>query len=165
MSQTEQTPLLGGPPIGVHYATPSRFVTFQLVSLLSAVDGVMGTLAFRQIKQQEVIAATFNATLDYTAALSAGLLLQGGGALAGLVCGVVFIVMMLHPSHYETRGTVIAKELTFSVVFLALLASLIYATVSFDRRLLPTEADLLKCSKDHLCHWIFCALHRRALSP
>lgn len=160
MSHTEQTPLLGqSAPAGVHYASPSRFITYQVVSLLSTVDGVLGTFALRQIKGQEIVAATFGATLDYTEAFTAGLLLQGGGALAGLVCGVVFIVMMLHPSHYETRGTVMAKEITFSFVFLALLAALIYATVSHLGHDFGAAGKLTQASADHLRNWTGYTLH------
>ena len=136
MPSTEQTPLLGqqSPSTGVHHATPSRFVTYQAVSLLSAVDGILGTFAYRQWATKTVTAATFGATLDYTDAFISGLLLQGGGALAGAVCGIVFLIMMVHPSHAETKGTVLAKEITFCIVLLALLAALIYATVSFSGR-------------------------------
>lgn len=93
------------------------------------MDGVCGTFALQRFHAKQVLAATYGATIDFRDGWLAGALLTGGGALAGLSCGIVFIVMMLHPSHSETRSTVIAKELGFTLVLLALLAACIYATV------------------------------------
>ncbi|ORY79292.1 hypothetical protein BCR35DRAFT_304690 [Leucosporidium creatinivorum] len=132
---TEQTPLLSSttaaPIAGAHYATARRFVLYQLVSLLSTVDGLCGTFALQRFNAKQVLAATYGATIDFHQGWLAGALLTGGGALAGLSCGIVFIVMMLHPSHHETRSTVVMKELGFTVVLLALLAACIFATVIF----------------------------------
>jgi hypothetical protein len=82
----EATPLLATPSARTHYCTLPRFLVYQVVSLLSAIDGFAGTWTLTIFKKKDVIAAAYGASLDYTDAFFAGLLLTGGGALAGAVC-------------------------------------------------------------------------------
>lgn len=168
MATSEQTPLLASttatPAAGAHYATARRFVLYQLVSLLSTVDGLCGTFALQHFNAKQVLAATYGATLDFRDGWLAGALLTGGGALAGLSCGIVFVVMMLHPSHHETRSTVVAKELGFTLVLLALLAACISATVSFEPLSNPSLFRRLTYHHaGHLCYRSRYALHAWAL--
>jgi hypothetical protein len=166
MATTEQTPLLASitasPAAGAHYATARRFVLYQLVSLLSTVDGLCGTFALQRFNAKQVLAATYGATIDFRQGWLAGALLTGGGALAGLSCGIVFIVMMLHPSHHETRRTVVAKELGFTLVLLALLTTCIYATVGLSRASISLK---LHRSRRSMIQVIFATGHATLYTP
>lgn len=89
MATTESTPLLSQPEGAVrvsHYQTTSRFIAFQAVSLVSAIDGLAGTWTLKQLAAKQVIAASRGATIDYTEGWWAGFLLTAGGGISGLIC-------------------------------------------------------------------------------
>ncbi|KAK4058369.1 hypothetical protein OIO90_000527 [Microbotryomycetes sp. JL221] len=128
---TERTPLIRPEQARAtnrNYAASSRFVIYQLVAILSSADSLMALFALNRLREQELEAASYGATLKYLDAWRAGFLLSVGGAAAGAICGLAFIIMVCQPRLKETKLTVILKEIVFTLVLVALGAILIYST-------------------------------------
>lgn len=87
---TETSPLLGSEqPLHriSHYATTSRFISYQAVSLLSAVDGLIGVgVAGKEWAAKQVIAISQGGAIVYNDGWWAAFLLWAAGNVAGLIC-------------------------------------------------------------------------------
>lgn len=112
---SESTPLLPAsePHLISHHLTTPRAIAYQVTSIISAIDGVFGTWALSELKAEQLLVNGYGGILDIQQAFWAGFLLTIAGTFAGASCGILFLVLMLHPGHHETLGRVIAKESIF----------------------------------------------------
>ncbi|KAM0788345.1 hypothetical protein ACM66B_001486 [Microbotryomycetes sp. NB124-2] len=134
---TERTPLIRSndtPATRRAYAALARSVVYQAVAVLSAADSLMALFALDRLNKQQLIAAEYDAVINYDEAWQAGFLLSVGGAAASAICGLAFIVMICQPRLKETKLTVIVKEIVFSLVLVGLGTIAIYATIILATR-------------------------------
>lgn len=84
---SERTPLLPPSSHGTHHLQTPRFILYQLTSLLSTLDGIAGTLTWREWKDKAERVRSFGGTLELTAGAKGGaVMLTLVGGVGGIVC-------------------------------------------------------------------------------
>lgn len=139
-----------------HHLSLPRAIVYQLTGLLGIANGGVTSYALKtsvltlsfllfvhplipfpshSYTSRTSLAASMGAKLASADIQAAGGITITAGSLAGVATGLLYIVMMVHPGHSETRRSVLLKETGMVVFTLLFLVAALLSTVSSREQL------------------------------